>query len=62
MAQGIEEAKYGVERHKYCGSGTKKYRPINGHGAMIEIAPKSRVKANGFDLPVTEPDELGLSS
>src|SRR5262249_42592048 len=49
-------------RHKYRGSGTKKYRPINGHGAMIEIAPKSRVKANGFDLPVTEPDQLGLSS
>ena len=37
------------------------YRPIDGHGAMIEIAPKSRAQAQGFDLPVTEPDELGLS-
>jgi hypothetical protein len=28
---------------------------------MIEIAPKSLSQAEGFDLPVTEPDELGLS-
>jgi hypothetical protein len=27
---------------------------------MIEIAPKSLVQAQGFDLQVTEPDELDL--
>jgi hypothetical protein len=61
MTKGIKEAKHGVERHKQRGSGAKEYRPIDGQGAMIEIAPKSRAQAEGFDLPVTEPDELGLS-
>jgi hypothetical protein len=27
---------------------------------MIEIAPKSLAQAEGFNLPLTEPDELDL--
>jgi hypothetical protein len=61
MTKGIKEAKHGVERHKQRGSRAKEYRSIDGQGAMIEIAPKSGAQAEGFDLPVTEPDELGLS-
>jgi len=53
MTQGIKEAKHGVEHHKHCGGGAKEYRPIDGHRAMIEIAPKSLAQAEGFDLPVT---------
>jgi hypothetical protein len=60
MAKGIKEAKHRVERHKQRGSGAKEYRPIDRHGAVIEIAPKSLAQAEGFDLPLTESDELDL--
>jgi hypothetical protein len=61
MTKGIKEAKDGVERHKQCCSGAEEYRSIYGHGAIVEITPKSLAQAQGFDLAVTEPDELGLS-
>ena len=60
MTKGIKEAKYGIERHKQRGGKAEEYRPRDGHAAMIEIAPKSLVQAQGFDLQVTEPDELDL--
>jgi len=60
MTKGIKEAKHRVERYKQRGSGAKEYRPRDGHGAMIKIAPKSLAQAEGFNLPLTEPDEAGL--
>src|SRR3974377_1605336 len=60
MTKGIKEAKYGIERHKQRGGGAEEYRPIDGHAAMIEIAPKSRAHAEVFDLHLTEPDGLRL--
>jgi hypothetical protein len=60
MTKGIKEAKHRVERYKQRGSRAKEYRPRDVHGAMIEIAPKSLAQPEGFYLPYTEPDELGL--
>ena len=60
MTKGIKEAKYGIERHKRRGGRAEEYRPIDGHAAMIEIAPRSLAQAESFDLPLTELDELRL--
>jgi len=60
MPEGINEAEHRIERYKQRGSGAKECRPRDVHGAMIEIAPKSLAQAEGFNLPHTEPDELGL--
>ena len=37
-----------------------KQSKADGHGAMIKIAPKSLAQAEGFNVPLTEPDEAGL--
>ena len=49
-----KEAKHRVERYKQRGCGAKEYRPVDCHGAVIEIAPKSLAQAEGFDFPRTE--------
>jgi hypothetical protein len=62
MAERIKESEDGVERDKDRSSAAKKYRSVDRHRPMIEIGPKTWAQAERLDLPVTEPDELGLST
>ena len=61
VAEIVEAGKYGIEPDKDRGRAAEKHRPVDAHGPMVKIGPKTLVQALRLDLAVTEPDELGFS-